>query len=368
MTRSWNVDEVVNAFVEAAVDPSRWTGAMNIVAGVTRSVGSILFPVKGAIPGVPHSDSTASLVDSYFGDGWSTREERARGIGVMLRRGAYTDLDFITPDEMDRHPYYQELLAPHGFRWFGGVRMAAGDDLWVLAIQRSIEQEPFAPRDVRQLASLAASLSGTAALARAFGHARVEAALDVFQRTGSAVVLLDRRGDLSRMNGAAERLVGRGIDVVQRRIVSHDARATVALDRAVWAVLWREPSTEFVPVSLPRRDERALLAYPMRLDGVAADALAPCQVVIVLVDPDHRSGPPEGALKAAFGLTAAEARLAARLAKGDALDAVAHELGIAKETARSQLKTTFDKTGVSRQPELVALLASLLHGAPKSSL
>jgi DNA-binding CsgD family transcriptional regulator len=61
----------------------------------------------------------------------------------------------------------------------------------------------------------------------------------------------------------------------------------------------------------------------------------------------------------AFDLTPAEARLAAHLASGATLQAVAERLGISKETARNQLKMVFAKTGTNRQAQLVALLARL---------
>jgi DNA-binding CsgD family transcriptional regulator len=64
-------------------------------------------------------------------------------------------------------------------------------------------------------------------------------------------------------------------------------------------------------------------------------------------------------LRSAFGLTGAEAKLAAQLASGDALERAAERLGIAKTTARNQLRAIFSKTGVHRQAELVALLATL---------
>lgn len=67
---------------------------------------------------------------------------------------------------------------------------------------------------------------------------------------------------------------------------------------------------------------------------------------------------PEG-LKLLFGLTRAEARLAAALASGSALDDVARSIGISRETARAQLKAIFAKTKTNRQAELVALLARL---------
>ena len=77
---------------------------------------------------------------------------------------------------------------------------------------------------------------------------------------------------------------------------------------------------------------------------------------------DNVSRPPQAALQAAFGLSEAEARLAAQLASGEALERITAQFGIAKETGRGQLKSIFAKTGVHRQAELVALLAPLLRG------
>ena len=58
-----------------------------------------------------------------------------------------------------------------------------------------------------------------------------------------------------------------------------------------------------------------------------------------------------------FGLTAAEARLASALSKGQDLDGAAAAFGVSPQTVRSQLKTIFAKTGWRRQAELVARVA-----------
>ena len=89
----------------------------------------------------------------------------------------------------------------------------------------------------------------------------------------------------------------------------------------------------------------------------ASAALRPARVIYL----ERRARPPQEALHASFGLTAAEARLAIKMASGAALETVADELRISKETARNQLKAVFHKTGVRRQAELVALLASFLN-------
>lgn len=61
-------------------------------------------------------------------------------------------------------------------------------------------------------------------------------------------------------------------------------------------------------------------------------------------------------LLARFRLTPAEARVAAGLAQGMKLSAIAEHYGISVQTARSQLKSVFDKTGTHSQVQLVALL------------
>ena len=70
-------------------------------------------------------------------------------------------------------------------------------------------------------------------------------------------------------------------------------------------------------------------------------------------------------LAGAFGLTPAEARLAAALAGGGrAMPEIASALGISRETARSQLRAVFAKTGAGRQAELVGLLSGFRSVAP----
>jgi DNA-binding CsgD family transcriptional regulator len=66
-----------------------------------------------------------------------------------------------------------------------------------------------------------------------------------------------------------------------------------------------------------------------------------------------------------LGLSPTEQRLAHRLVCGDCLDAAAEQINIKISTARSYLRSIFDKTGASQQSQLVALALSL---APLTSL
>ncbi|MFT4102020.1 MAG: LuxR C-terminal-related transcriptional regulator [Burkholderiaceae bacterium] len=62
-----------------------------------------------------------------------------------------------------------------------------------------------------------------------------------------------------------------------------------------------------------------------------------------------------------FGLTSAQARVAAELATGKTIKRIAFELGVSVNTVRHHVKAIFAKTGTNRQVELVQMLGRLVQ-------
>jgi DNA-binding CsgD family transcriptional regulator len=197
-------------------------------------------------------------------------------------------------------------------------------------------------------------------MAAAFGFARAESALEAFQASGTAVLLMNRLGNVFRANAAAEALLGDDLQIRNRRLTARNSDDTAAINRALHRLLWwpSEPCL-VTPVVLRRAGMRPLIAYPLRLDSLARDVVAPAFAAIVLVDLAQRAVPAEQVLRQIFGLTGAEARLTARIAGGATVSEAAEVLGITYDTARGQLKGVFSKTQTGRQAELIALMARL---------
>jgi DNA-binding CsgD family transcriptional regulator len=360
--RSWDLQAVEEIFANAATDASLWSKAIQTASEQTESVGALILPVTGqGYPYVPASEGIARATEVYFRDGWCDRDIRYSPLKFLLEGNVIDDLDFISPEEMKRTPYYQEFLEPTGLRWFGGIPVRVDDQVWCLSIQRGVTQDPFSSEEKQKLKQLSRRLSSAAALARALGYAASSAALEAFDLSHTAVALLNSKGEVARTNRAADRLLAGDLQVRQGRISSQDQAANDHLSRALRELLWKTSGASLLPpVMLPRKDKRPVLAYPVKMSQLSASYFADCQAAIVLVDTDARRRTPETTLRGAFHLTQAEARLASQLASGDPLDAVCDRLGIAKETGRNQLKSVFAKTGTSRQAELVLLIASML--------
>ena len=98
-----------------------------------------------------------------------------------------------------------------------------------------------------------------------------------------------------------------------------------------------------------------VLVSPLARESVIAPNPNAFAIVLVSDDTGSRCVSPD-ALEGLYGLTPAEAALAALLVEGLTLQQAAAARGVVVETARSHLKRIFAKTGTTRQSELVRLL------------
>lgn len=359
----WDLAPFERQFLEAAVDPSLWVGALERITSITASYGTVLVPTTGGVlKTIPFTDSMSSSAEAYVRDGWHLRDERNRGIAIMQQFGVVEDLDIFRPEAIDKLPYYQDFLAPHRLRWFAGVGIFLEDDIWCLSIQRTLDQDPFSRQEKQQLAKLSKTMSTGAVMGRTLNRVASTGILEAFAISGTAAVLVNRHGLIFQANQAAERLLSGDIKIAKGKL--RGSTPFVELDRALSRLLNKKEASLEPPIPLARAGRGPMLAYPAKLPGPASNILADCQAVVVLIDPETRKRPPEFTLRKIYGLSDAEARLCVQLASGEPLERAAERLGISKETSRTQLKGIFAKIGVHRQAELIAVLGTLLSEAP----
>jgi DNA-binding CsgD family transcriptional regulator len=117
-----------------------------------------------------------------------------------------------------------------------------------------------------------------------------------------------------------------------------DAGGTLPLPRP-----WPRKALTAVVTPLPATTPLADLAFDLSRPAA----------LLLINDPDRAVPLPAERLASAFGLTSAEAKLAAALATGTSLSDYADAAQITIGTARWYLKQALAKTGAHRQSELV---------------
>jgi DNA-binding CsgD family transcriptional regulator len=85
------------------------------------------------------------------------------------------------------------------------------------------------------------------------------------------------------------------------------------------------------------------------------------------IDPAQRIRPRNEILYSMFRLTPAECRLALLLADGKSLTEISQDLGVSRNTLKTQVASIYSKTSTARQSQLVRLLSQFPDNYGKAS-
>lgn len=348
--------------LDAAIDPSRWTDALDAVAQYADASGALLLPIKGRMPGSPHSESLGEALDEYYRDGWHERDERVRGLPIGRIKGIFTDQDFAEADELQNSDYYRGLLAKHKSNWSAAINFNNADDEWCLIIQRGDDKGFFDERAQADLVRFGSYMNQAATMARAVGYANAIGMLDAYEQLNYASFLIDAQGCVLKLNAKAEQLLGQGLQLSRRILRCAYPDDSLALHRAIVTSL--NLLLPMPPVVAVKRSlQRPLIVRLLRLTGLAGVVFSPARALMIVTDPGAPviATPADYAQKA-FGLTSSEGRLVANLEQGLSLAAAANVMEISVETARTHLKRIFAKTDTGRQSDLLLLIRRLQPG------
>lgn len=343
---------------DVVADPARWTHLLAQVPKSAGAMGAGLLP-HARSAGALASPSLKDCLQAYLAEGWleSDRYSRKRAIELQRRGEVAVDRDLVA-HRGQRSPFLDDFLPRFDGKWWAGLGFRSG--FWSLTLHRSPREGLFHEHERAILRQFSARLSEIATLSYLTGRATLSAVTGALDQICKAAVAIDETGRVIRANAAAERVFGDDMRIAGGRLLLGDrgaaAEYATMLDRLRGA---SEGKTLRAAPIVVRREPAPMLIKALPVDGAARSPFLHARALLLLDEIGPPARPDWQPLGRAFGLTPAEARLAARLATGESLDGAAKALRITRETARSRLKSVFQKTGVHRQGELVALLASL---------
>jgi DNA-binding CsgD family transcriptional regulator len=276
----------------------------------------------------------------------------------VFGHGFRADQDVWPNEELQRDPYYQEVLKPRGVFFHAKARLWCGrGERVTISLKRQMRLGPYDPADLAMLDLFVPQLRAAVAIARRVLDAEASGMVRVLHQRGDPVVELDAQGRVMRMHGGDPEHLG--IVVRNRQLVAVDRLEQPPIDKAVASALRPPHRPLLAPITGERGERRFLRIVPVT--GAARDVFLATAAIAVIIDPEQpgASSLSKPAVRDALGLTAREAEIAALLTEGLSLSEVASRLHLQIGTARNHLKSIFEKTGTSRQGELIALLCKL---------
>jgi DNA-binding CsgD family transcriptional regulator/PAS domain-containing protein len=366
--------EVVGDIYDCVLEPPRWSGALARIASLTQSAASSVIINDDF-------DSRAGRIFEYGADQKYLRlyferyatadlqppDERARGIGDL------TTLEMLCSGEPPfAADFFDIFIKPQGFGDLIALQLLqSGRRMGWLSAARSSVQQRYRERDRQLIKLLSPHLCQALAISDAIDlttvtSERLEQTVDAL---AAGVFLTDRGGRIVYMNRSAERQIntGNALQVVNRRLSATDQKANVALARALSARACTDAtaSPTGLALALPDGSGAGYLASVLPLDGGArTELMAPYRASagVFVQDPMVAPRTESEAFARLYGLTGAELKVLLTLAPGLTAKEAAKILGVREPTIKTHLQRIYEKTGMSRQTELVRLLLS--HAPP----
>ena len=351
-------NRLVDRIYEAGLLPSLWTTVLGELGESIGGNGGLLFGVREGYVSAVASDEHTGTIELFMRGEWSQRDQALRRAYALNHPGFINDADMFTENEIENDYVYRNFYRKHGLGYRAGtiIPMPIGDSV-AIVMPRRHEDGPV-PREVVQfLDGMRAHLARSTLTANRLGFEKARAQAEALQALGIPGAVLRGRGRLFAANALFEALMPSLFqDRIHRLVVADEwadallADALAALDIRNWHGV-----TSIAVAATTERVPMVLHLLPVR--GAAHDIFVQSTALLVVTPVDRAAVPTAEVLQGLFDLTPAEARVARGIGQAETIDALAEATGVNRETVRSQLKAVLSKTGVSRQQELVSLLA-----------
>jgi DNA-binding CsgD family transcriptional regulator/PAS domain-containing protein len=364
MSRVPNHSEVIESIYDAGLNPELWS---DVVEMLNAFIGS---RACGLISKDPVSKSGATHyycgVDPHYIQLYAETYARYDPLARLPRYGEVRNIpDLVNYDEYRRGRFYQEWLRPQGCIDVANVVLEQTKSPCPMLLTVIPGGDMLDAGQRARMQSLVPHASRALLINQAIARKRQRAVAlaDVVDRLNAGVILLDAACRIVHSNPAAASILATDdvLRSVAGRLVACSADANRALReifRDAGEVALAAASGRKIP--LMSHDGSHYVAHVITLpsllrEGASERTSAVGALFIWKAELDGRSC--AGLIDRAFELTPAELRVLQSIVEVGGVPETAAALGIAETTVKTHLHRVFAKTGVSRQADLVKLVA-----------
>ena len=271
------------------------------------------------------------------------------------------DYQFIDEARMNREPFYAAFLAALDMRYTCRASLVStSEEYAIISVQRTPRQGHVERREIDLMTCLVPHVRQAFDVSRRLAasaerQAGFSGALDWLT---DGVLMLAADGRVHYVNSAAQEILRRS-DLVSLRdgaLVFRSAGAAAKFGKAMVAISRLRDldaaSVAHADFFIDRGPELPALAISLR---PLPEARAGAVTLMFMHDPSVHRGPAV-VPREAFGLTPAEADMAAALCAGVSPDDYARERRLSRNTVYTHLRRIKEKTGCTRLPELIRKL------------
>ena len=371
------LNTLVGELYAAATDAEQWGAFLASLSRETQSVTAHLAfhdTTDGHGAMMSHFGLGADAVQEY--PSWAPRNVYLEACQPLMHTGSVVRAP-LPRRHLLESSFHRDFVSKHvrACDSLGICIVREGDTFAFASVMRALDAPDYGAEDNDVLHHLVPHLQRAFDIYRRLAEVDLErsAAAEVLDRLPTAIFLIGDDRCVLFHNAAARRILDRRDGLALTR----DGRLTTMgftgrreLESSIAEACLTGTGRSTSPGGAFRLSRSGathpygIVVSPLGLRSASFVSRRPAAVV--LIDDPDRPPPPDRLLQKMFGLTPAQAALAALLAGGETLEDAADRLAISRNTARWTLKHVFLRTGTSRQSELVRLIGTTSLGASLS--
>jgi DNA-binding CsgD family transcriptional regulator/PAS domain-containing protein len=287
--------------------------------------------------------------------------ERAHAESIFVSH--YDRIDAMLEDG----GFERGFLAEQGIAHSLGANLTAiGREYRQIYVERAAGRPPFSAAEVIEFRRLVHHMANAERLARAIDERALDWELPqrILDNMSVGAIVADQNGQVRFANAAAEEILAENDGLTRRegRVQAARSFETNSLlaalrDVAMTARADRRDGGALLIARPSGKQPYAVVVMPLVV-AISSEAKAG-RALIFVSDLAHRNNELGPRLSQLFGLSKAEARVAAGIAEGRRLTEIAEEFDVRMPTVRTQLRAVLKKVGASRQADLVRIVLAL---------
>lgn len=355
---------------DAALAPDRWPVVLADIRDFLGGLSAALYAkdMTGTSGGIYHSDGVIGIEHqmSYFNTYARIDPATAGHIYADVDQ-AISTMDILNYEEFRQSRFFKEWAQPLGLVDFLTAPLEKrGSWAAMLGVFRH-ERDGMVDEPMRErMRLLVPHVRRAVLIGRVIEEGSAQAAnlANTLDGLSAAMYLVDADGHIMHANAAGNALLD------ERTVLTRRADRLTALDRDAASALQdvfaaagrgdRAVGVKGISVALPSAEEDNYVAHVLPL--TSGERLGTAQsyraVAALFVQPATLEAPaaPEVIAKT-YGLTLSELRVLMTIVQAGGVAETAEALGVAETTVKTHLSRLFQKTGASRQADLVKLIA-----------
>ena len=273
----------------------------------------------------------------------------------------------ISNEKYEAMEYYQDFVRPQKIHYgLGGVLNVGKNITAYLALNRKKENQGFQNKQLENLQFIAPHLQKALLINEKTRHIDIENNLfrDALSQINSPLLLVNKNGKVLFINPHAEKIIEHqtGINIKNDNISFVSSKQNKILHNLI-----HQATKNKIHSSLQQggamnyidpfnKTSLSILVTPINPDRTNIDTQSDNNVLLLLNANNQEAPLTTELLIALYKLTTAEARLTVHLCQGLTLAEISEKFSLSINTLKTQLRSCFNKVGVSRQAELVRVI------------